>query len=81
MNNVLPRISQRRGGLGVAKWNLQYLWAWASEWRLLPLRCSARATWGACVWSKMLAVQRFYAWTEYNTSKLSLAPLFIRATF
>ena len=23
--------------------------------------------------SKMLAVQHFYAWTEYNTSKLSLA--------
>ena len=29
----------------------------------------------------MLAVQHFYAWTEYNTSKLSLTPLLIRATF
>ena len=57
----------------MTKWNalvgvVSQMWAWPSEWHLLPLRCSDRATYGACVWSKMLAVQHFYAWEEYKPS-------------
>ena len=33
------------------------------------------------VWSKMLAGQHFYAWTEYNTSKLSLLSVRVHCVF